>query len=185
MRPRGDISQAELDLSNKMRLLWEQHVAWTRMTIISMVEGLADVDLVTKRLLRNPEDFKNALIPYYGVEKASMFAKLLTEHLVIAAQLVDAALHHNSEEVAILEKKWYANADEIAEYLNSINPYWSEEEFREMLHVHLMLTECEAIARIDREFAKDIALYDRIELQALEMSDAMTSGIVRQFPNRF
>ncbi len=114
-----------------------------------------------------------------------MFAKLLTEHLVIAAQLVDAALHHNSEEVAILEKKWYANADEIAEYLNSINPYWSEEEFREMLHVHLMLTECEAIARIDREFAKDIALYDRIELQALEMSDAMTSGIVRQFPNRF
>ena len=33
MRSRGDISQAELDLSNKMRLLWEQHVAWTRMTL--------------------------------------------------------------------------------------------------------------------------------------------------------
>ncbi|MDD3298520.1 MAG: hypothetical protein WCS98_05240 [Bacillota bacterium] len=29
-------------LNNTMRMLWEQHAAWTRMTIISIVEGLAD-----------------------------------------------------------------------------------------------------------------------------------------------
>ena len=57
------ISKSEVDLTNALRMLWEQHIAWTRMTIISMIASLPDVDLVTKRLLRNPIDFARALKP--------------------------------------------------------------------------------------------------------------------------
>lgn len=53
-------------LNNVMRMLWEQHVAWTRMTIISIVENLADEGLVTKRLLRNPTDIAALFQPLYG-----------------------------------------------------------------------------------------------------------------------
>lgn len=56
---------------NHLRMLWEQHIAWTRMTIISIIAGLPDVDFVTKRLLRNPLDFKKALKPYYDEKKCS------------------------------------------------------------------------------------------------------------------
>ncbi|HEY8889722.1 MAG TPA: hypothetical protein VIM70_05670 [Clostridium sp.] len=43
------ISKVEVDLRNTMRKLWEQHIAWTRMTIISIIKDLPDVDFVTKR----------------------------------------------------------------------------------------------------------------------------------------
>jgi len=58
--PGKGVSKAELDLRNTMRMLWEQHIAWTRMTIISIAEDLPDVDLVINRLLRNPSDFEAA-----------------------------------------------------------------------------------------------------------------------------
>ncbi|HBC91798.1 MAG TPA: hypothetical protein DCZ10_02550 [Pelotomaculum sp.] len=179
------ISKAEDDLKSSMRMVWEQHVAWTRMTIISIAENLQDLEPTTKRLLRNPTDMAALLKPYYGEEKASKFESLMREHLVIAAQLVKAAKEGNSKLAADLEKKWYTNADEIAAYLNSINPYWSEEMFKEMLHVHLALTKAEAVARLNKNYTTDIATYDKIELQALEMADAFTEGIVKQFPNKF
>ena len=72
-------------------MLWEQHVVWTRLTIISIVFSLPDVDLLTNRLLRNPKDFEALLRPLYGDRVASWFADLFTSHLVIAAELVNAA----------------------------------------------------------------------------------------------
>jgi len=37
-------------------MLWEQHATWTRMTIISIAEGLPDEAQTITRLLRNPGD---------------------------------------------------------------------------------------------------------------------------------
>ena len=54
-----------------------------------------------------------------------------------------------------------------------------------MFRTHLALTKDEAINRLNSNFARDIALYDRIESQALEMADMMSEGIVRQFPGMF
>lgn len=179
------VSKAEVDLMNKVRMLWEQHVAWTRMTIISIAADLADEELVTKRLLRNPGDFEALLRPLYGAEKAAEFARLFTDHLVIAAELVKAAKAGDAKGAADAERRWYANADEIAAILNRINPFWSEDAFRTMLHEHLALTKAEAVARLNQDYARDIALYDQIEQQALMMADAMTAGIVKQFPDLF
>lgn len=54
-----------------------------------------------------------------------------------------------------------------------------------MLHEHLALTKSEAVARLNQDYASDIAFYDQIEKQALMMADAMTEGIVQQFPDIF
>lgn len=83
------ISKSSVNLMNNFRMLWEQHAAWTRMTIISIVFGLPDEDFVVKRLLRNPLDFAHALRPFYGDMIASRFGQLITEHLTIAALLVE------------------------------------------------------------------------------------------------
>ena len=46
-------TKAEVNLYNTFRLLWEQHVFWTRLAIISTINGLGDEDVVSKRLLKN------------------------------------------------------------------------------------------------------------------------------------
>ncbi|WP_249168612.1 acetylglutamate kinase [Alkaliphilus sp. B6464] len=164
-------------------MLWVQHVVWTRLAIVSIVFDLPDVDFVINRLLRNPKDFESALKPFYGDKIASQFADLLTSHLVIAAQLVKEAKAGNTEAVAETEKRWYANADEIAAFLGSINPYWSEEDWRTMLYEHLALTKSEAVYMLTKRYEDSITVYDKIEKQALQMADVMAKGIVKQFLN--
>ncbi|MEQ8153628.1 MAG: LysM domain-containing protein [Clostridiaceae bacterium] len=179
------ISKKEADLKDYLRMLWEQHVAWTRLVILSMVFDLPDVDLVTNRLLRNPKDFQAALRPFYGDMIAFKFAALFTSHLAIAGELVKAAKAGNNQAATDAEKRWYANADEIAFFLAQINPYWSQGDWRTMLHEHLRMTKQEAVDMLTKNYAAGISQYDAIEKQALKMAGVMAEGIASQFSNKF
>ncbi|MCZ8513047.1 LysM peptidoglycan-binding domain-containing protein [Paenibacillus filicis] len=179
------ISKAEVELNQVFRLLWEQHVAWTRMLIISIAANLPDEALVTEHLLRNPPDMAAVFKRYYGEEIAARFNSLMRDHLVLAAQLVKAAKAGNKQAAAEFEKKWYANADEIAAFLNRINPNWPTSVLMNMLHEHLRMTKDEAVFRLSKKYKSDIEAFDQIEKQALEMADAFTKGIVQQFPHAF
>ena len=179
------ISMAELNLKNTHRLLWEQHVNWTRMTIISIVFGLPNLPVVQDRLLRNATDMGNMLRPYYGDKIADAYGKLIKEHLLQAAELVTAAAKGDAKKAAEAEKEWYKNADEIAVFLSSINPYLQKEEVRKMFYEHLALTKYEAVSMIQKKYKLDVEVFDQIEAQALEMADAISDAIIKQFPNMF
>lgn len=181
----NEISETQEDLSNYIRMLWEQHVVWTRLAILSMVFDLPDVDVVTNRLLRNPKDFETLLKPLYGERAAAKFADLFTSHLAIAAELVKAAKAGDNEAAVDAEKRWYANADEIASFLAGINPYWSGEDWKAMLYAHLALTKKEVVDMLTGKYEEGITTYDKIEKQALKMADMMTDGIINQFPNYY
>jgi len=84
-----------VQLRDCFRLLWEQHVYWTRMTIISIAMDLPDLEPTTNRLLRNPPDFARLFSRFYGTRIASDFNRLLTDHLVILTELVKAAKRVN------------------------------------------------------------------------------------------
>ncbi|HHW30694.1 MAG TPA: acetylglutamate kinase [Clostridiaceae bacterium] len=174
-----------LYLNNLFRSLWEQHADLTRLAIISIVFDLPIKDHVIKRLLRNPEDFKSALEPYYGNKTASQFANLLAEHLTLAAQLVEANKSGDKKSAKIYEKKWYENASNIASFLSCINPCWSREEWEKMLFTHLDFVKAQATNMLTKDYAKAIAIFDPYERQVLEMADIMSMGIIRQFPYKF
>lgn len=178
-------NRTEIDLMNEFRELWEQHSAWTRMTIMSIVFNLPDEMFSTNRLLQNPTDFQNSLMPFYGNEASSRFSDLLKEHLVIAADLVVTAKAGDTDKANETEKKWYDNADEIAALLASINPYWSEDDWKEMLHEHLSLVKSEAVTMLSNNYGESVSVYDSIESQSLKMADTMSEGIIRQFPYEF
>ena len=106
---------------------------------------------------------------------------MLTEHLVVAADLVRAAKAGDNIAAAEAERLWYANADAIAAFLGSINPYWSEQQWRMLLHEHLALVKAEAVDMLTGQYEAGIAVYDQIEIQALGMADVMAAGIIKQF----
>lgn len=179
------INKKELDIMNQFRLLWEQHSAWTRMAITSIVFLLPDEPETVGRLLRNPLDFGRTFEKYYGVEIAFKFTTLLTEHLSLAADLIKAIMAGDNARAAEINKRWYENAIEISELLDSINPFWTFEEWREMYFMHLELVANEALTMLNGDYRESVMIYDELELQALVMADTMSHGIIRQFPRKF
>lgn len=178
-------NKAAVNLNNTMRLLWDQHAAWTRMAIYSIVEGTADAPFVVQRLLRSGSDLSDALEPYYGKALAQQLGGLIRDHLAIAADLVKAAKAGDTQSAAEIERKWYANADEIAALMQSMNPYWSEEEIKNMMHEHLKLVKDQVVLRIGKKYEQEIQVYDKNEKHLLKLADVFTKGIIRQFPRLF
>jgi hypothetical protein len=182
----GHISMKELALRNDMRKLWEDHVTWTRLAIISLTTDSPDTQATVSRLLRNQDDIGDAIKPFYGRRAGNELARLLREHILIAADLVLAAKAGDQSAVTDAQSRWTANADEIAGFLATANPrHWPLDEMKEMLHEHLRLTADEAVARLQADWDRDVAVYDAIHVQALGMADMLSNGIVAQFPRRF
>lgn len=172
-------------LSTSMRLVWEQHVYWTRMLLISIAERLKDQKDVTDRLLQNPNDIADVFRKYYSNDIAELIARLLNEHLQIGAELITALRDGKKEEADRLNKKWFENADKMAMAFSSINPYYKFKEVRQMLYEHLNLTTQEVAMRLAGNYPADIEAFNKVEKEVLSMADYFTSGIIQQFPAEF
>src|SRR5437870_13922553 len=49
-----------------MRKIWEDHVSWTRLAIVSLVAGLAATNATVGRLTQNHAAIGNPVRPFYG-----------------------------------------------------------------------------------------------------------------------
>jgi hypothetical protein len=169
-----------------MRKLWEDHITWTRLYIVSAEAGLPDTDATLQRLLQNQTDIGNAIKPFYGDAAGAQLTSLLRDHILIAGDLVAAAKANDTAKVATTKDKWYANADQIGDFLGQANPMqWPAAEMRQMMHEHLDNTLAEAVDHLKGDSAADIADYDKVHVQILDMADMLSSGIVAQFPQQF
>ena len=169
-----------------MRKLWEDHITWTRLYIVSAAADLPDKGATAGRLLQNQVDIGNAVKPFYGDAGGDHLTALLNDHILIAAALIDAAKAGDSVAFADANARWYANADEIATFLSGANPEnWPLDEMKAMMRTHLDLTLKEAAARLNGDFAADIVAYDEVHVEILQMADMLSSGIINQFPKMF
>ena len=169
-----------------MRQLWEDHIVWTRMVIVSVADDMPDLPVAVDRLLGNQDDIGDAIKPFYGDAAGEELSRLLREHITGAADLLAAAKAGDADAVAEASAAWYANGDAIATFLATANPRnWELDEMKAMMRDHLDLTLQEAVARLEGRYADDAAAYDEIHVQILHMADMLSDGILAQFPARF
>jgi len=172
-------------LQAAMRKLWEDHITWTRVFIISAAGDLPDKDAATQRLLQNQVDIGNAIKPFYGAAAGDQLTALLKEHITTAAEIVAAAKAGDKAKQDDATKRWFANADQIAAFLSKANPKnWPAAEMKAMMHEHLKLTTNEVVARLHGDWAADVAAYDAVHEQILKMADMLAMGIANQFPDK-
>jgi hypothetical protein len=169
-----------------MRKLWEDHIIWTRQVIVSAVAGLPDLNFAVERLMKNQEDIGNAVKPFYGDAGGNKLIALLKEHISGAYAVLSAAKAGDDAKLATENKAWYKNADDISEFLGGANPQnWPVQQMKAHMKDHLDLTLAEAVSRLQGKWADDIAAYDKVHQQILNMADMLSGGILAQFPQKF
>jgi len=179
-------AHSKTDFHDAMRTLWEDHVTWTRLYIVSVAGGLPDTQLTAERLLKNQQDIGDAVADFYGRDAANKLTALLKDHILTAADLVGAAKAGDQAKVADAKKRWYENANDIADFLHKANPqHWPLATLQSAMKKHLDQTLDEATHRLQGKYAEDIKDYDGIVKHILMMADTLSDGIIAQFPQKF
>jgi hypothetical protein len=179
-------TREQVALREDMRRLWEDHITWTRLAIISLTTGSPDTDATVGRLLQNQVDIGNAVKPFYGEAAGNELTGQLRKHILIAADVIAAAKAGDAAKLAEAQARWAANGDDIAALLHSVNPrHWPLATMKAEMHMHLELTTQEVVARLEGRWADDVAAYDKVHDHALHLSDLLSDGLIAQFPKRF
>jgi len=171
---------------DQMRKLWEDHITWTRLAIVGAVDELPDTALTVDRLLRNQDDIGAAIVPFYGEKAGHDLSVLLREHINTAVELILAAKSGDTSGFEDAKVRWYANGDQIADFLAAANPrFWPRDVMRDAMRMHLDQTLAEAAHRIAGDHAAEIADYEEVHAHILMMADLLSAGIMQQFPSHF
>ena len=179
-------TMTKTEFRDAMDKLWDDHVIWTRLYIVSAAADLPDKNATAQRLLQNQTDLGDAIKPIYGDAAGEKLTGLLKDHIMIATEIIDTAKAGDTAKKDEAANRWNANADEIAIFLNEANPKnWALADMKKMMHDHLDFTTGEVVARLQGDWAGDIAAYEKVHTQILKMADMLSDGIIKQFPDKF
>ena len=176
---------AAVALRQDMRALWSDHVVWTREYIVAALADRPDQQAAANRLMKNQEDIGAAVAAYYGQPAGARLTELLKAHIAIAVDLVKAAKAGDGPAQQQADRMWHGNAEEIAGFLSGANPNWSRETLTAMMTAHLSTTTDEVVARLTGNWDQDVRAFDAVYHHILAMADALSDGIIKQFPERF
>jgi hypothetical protein len=178
-------SSAVTALHSAMRTLWAQHMEWTWTTVVAFASDSPALDADLHRLLRNQADIGAAVATYYGSAAGAQLTDLLTTHINEAVPVLTAAKAGDSAALQEALDDWYANAQDIADFLSRANPAWKQGEMRQMMKGHIEQTVAYASDVLGGKYGEAVTAYDAAEAHMTEMADMLSGGIVAQFPARF
>jgi hypothetical protein len=180
------LTAQQLAFHDQMRKLWEDHVTWTRLAIVTFADGSAGFPTTAQRLLDNQDDIGAAIAPFFGTSAGDQLAALLHEHITLAVAILQAAKDGDTAGFNSAKARWYANANDIADFLARINPrFWPDDVMREDMKVHLDQTLAEAADELAGHYADSVRDYEAIHLHILAMADMLSTGIIERFSGAF
>ena len=188
------VSQSAVTFHDAMRKLWEDHITWTRNVIISFEVNvsdssatLPDLRAALDRLFQNQVDIGNAIKPYYGTDQGDKLTALLHDHITIASEILQAVKSGDAAAYQDANARWYANAHDIAVFLSQTlhPPIGTLADMDQMMKDHLDQTTAEVVARHNSDWTADVAAYEKVHAQALEIADMLSDSIIDHFPKQF
>jgi hypothetical protein len=177
-RPRGPPARRHAPL-------WEDHITWTRLAIVSFAGSLPDLSAIQARLLRNQSDVAAAIRPDYGRSAERRLRTLLREHITGAVTLLGAAKGGGTPPPSAAPRRRGTRTRDRRLPQRREPRHWPRGEMRAMMKTHLDLTLKEAVDRLNGRFDADVLDYEAVHRSILEMADMLRDGIVAQSPERF
>jgi hypothetical protein len=168
-----------------MRTLWAQHMEWTWGTVVAFAADSPSLEATMNRLLQNQADIGAAVATYYGAAAGDQLADLLTTHIKEAVPVLTAAKAGDTKALDKAVADWFANAQDIGDFLAKANPAWKKGEMRQMMKEHITQTIAYASAVLGAKYEDAVKKYDEAEAHMTDMADMLSTGIVDQFPDKF
>ncbi len=170
-----------------LRDLWAGHIFWVRNVVVMTKFGDASgAKAAEDMVVKNARAIADAIIPIYGKEAGDKLFTLLAGHYGAIKEYMTATFGNDAAGQSAATAKLKANAEEIASFLNSANPKnWPKDTLVAVLMAH----GAHHIAQIDainkKDFTKEADDWTEMTKNVYTIADALSDGIVKQFPKKF
>ena len=166
-----------VDLRQRMRMAWLNHITLVKFYLISFFENLSSQNAWKDAVYKNAEEILAIFAQYYPASAMQRFRKLFMEHLRLTDE-VAAGLKADPAFSGEAMENWYINAEEIASFLSRQTPAYNETELRKMFYDHLDMERQQMEAYLDGDYETDIEIYLRSQQNMIELADFLTSGLL-------
>lgn len=164
-----------MDWEEYIKNLWIERLVWVRQLILSIMLSLRDLNFVAERVQRNSVEFGQILGNIYGAEAGQTFEALLTKYILVLSEIVPTI--KSGQNTDILMQQWLSTAEEIADFLSQLNPYWDKSVVEALIRNQLQL-EFDFASDLNKEkFEQGIANFDPAYDNARKAGQLMTEGI--------
>jgi hypothetical protein len=169
-----------------LRDLWLGHIFWVR----EVVQGLAQKNSAAaaaaeQQVVANAKQIAGSIEPFYGKPASEQLFKLLAGHYSAVRAHADATVAGNAADAKRALGQLTANADEVATFLSSANPYLPKATLNSLLTAHggHHVQQNQQLAAND--LAGDARTWEAMKNHMYAIADALGSALAKQFPEKF
>lgn len=170
-------------LANSIREFWTDTNTWIIALIRSILYGIPDREEIMDHLVKNAEEYASLLRQYYGEDVVGRLRGNYLRYIRNLEILIDAYKANNTVLIEQQRQILYGIGDELARILSGINKYWDMSLLQTMIFQIIHSTEQQIFDIIAGNYGKWIEDYEIFMKQVYRLSDEITYGILRQFPN--
>jgi len=171
------ITYSQMNLIFNARIFWRRLTIWTRIYIVSRYLGIGTAEVSFDRLYLENLDFGDMLRILFSRSISDEYSQLLNQFSIGLRELITAQLEGDLDAVRQNIDRLLQNADQRAAFLASINPYFNEEEWRNLLITYLQDTIEEASLFASGDYRMDIEYFDRLIALTNTMGDTFAQAL--------
>lgn len=169
-----------------LRDLWVEHIFWIRNYAIANQDGnTAQAATAQNEVVSNAKAIANSIAPLYGQPAADQLLTLLAGHWGSVKHYSDARVANDKADQQAAIAELSANAKSLAAFLAKANPYLPEPTLQAMLSAHGAhhVTQIEQLAA--KDYKGEAQTWSMMRTHILALADALTAGLINQFPDKF
>ncbi|MDD2217736.1 MAG: hypothetical protein PHW03_04060 [Eubacteriales bacterium] len=171
------ITPGQMNLIFNMRIFWRRLVIWSRLYISSRYLGIGTAEVSFERLYIENLDFGDALRIFFNRSIGNRFSELINQFSFGLRDLITDQLEEDYDGIRQDIDRLFQNANQTAEFLASINPYFDETEFKNLFTTYLQDTIQMANLLATQDYRMNIEYFDRLMNHADIIGDAFAQGL--------
>lgn len=171
------ITYSQMSMIFNSRIFWRRLTIWIRIYIISRYLGVGTAEVSFERLYLENLNFGDMIRIHFSRSNADRFSQLLNQFSIGLRELITALLQGDLDAARQNIDRLLQSSDQTAAFLASINPYFDETEWKNLLRTYLQDTIQEANLFASKDYRMDIEYFDRIMALSNTMGDAFAQGL--------
>ena len=176
-----------IGVKHALRDLWTDHVFWVRSVVLATSRGDKDAAKAYEdKVVENAKSIAASIEPFYGKDASDALFKLLAGHYGAIKDYMNASFEGNNDAKSAALDAMNKNAGEITDFLNGANPkYWPKDAVSALLMAHIGHHAAQINDVSAKDFAAEANEWAPMKKNAQDIADALTMGLVKQFPKKF